>query len=133
MGPQSSGWVYVAENDAGEIVGFACGGPERSGDPVYTGELYGIYVLPEYHRRGIGRRWIVKDLAALLYSSRPGPATGIRSPVFTGADRLRFARAYFGTRRLTADQRDLVWAAVRKARRIARHDARRAARTGGPA
>ena len=86
-----------------------------------------------HHRRGIGRRWIVKDLAALLYSSRPGPATGIRSPVFTGADRLRFARAYFGTRRLTADQRDLVWAAVRKARRIARHDARRAARTGGPA
>jgi len=46
-----------------------------------------------HHRRGIGRRWIVKDLAALLFSSWPGPATGIRSPIFTQTDRLRFARA----------------------------------------
>ena len=70
MGPQSSGWVYVAENDAGEIVGFACGGPERSGDPVYTGELYGIYVLPEYHRRGIGRALTAAIAGRLVQSNR---------------------------------------------------------------
>jgi L-amino acid N-acyltransferase YncA len=28
--------VGVAEDDAGNVVGFASGGPERSGDPVYT-------------------------------------------------------------------------------------------------
>jgi heptose I phosphotransferase len=84
-----------------------------------------------HHRRGIGRRWIVKDLAALLFSSWPGPATGIRSPVFTQTDRLRFARAYFGADRLTAAHKRLLRAVVRKAGRIRRHDARQRARTGG--
>jgi len=86
-----------------------------------------------HHRRGIGRRWVVKDLAALLFSSQPGPATGIRSPLFTNADRLRFARLYFGTDRLTAEHKDVLRAVVRKARRIARHDARKRRRTGGTA
>ncbi|MEA3366643.1 MAG: lipopolysaccharide kinase InaA family protein [Planctomycetota bacterium] len=84
-----------------------------------------------HHRHGIGRRWIVKDLAALLFSSWPGPATGVRSPVFTQADRLRFARAYFQADRLTAEHKRLLRAVVRKARRIARHDARRRVRKGG--
>jgi GNAT superfamily N-acetyltransferase len=48
--------VFVAEDDRGEIVGFASGGPERSGDPVYAGELYAIYLLQERQRQGIGRR-----------------------------------------------------------------------------
>jgi len=86
-----------------------------------------------HHRHGIGRRWIVKDLAALLFSSWPGPATGIRSPVFTQADRVRFARAYLKTDRLTADHKDLLRAVSAKARRIARHDARKRRRTGGSA
>jgi hypothetical protein len=84
-----------------------------------------------HHRRGIGRRWIVKDLAALLFSSWPGPATGIRLPVFTQTDRVRFARAYFGADRLTAAHKRLLRAVVRKAGRIRRHDARKRARTGG--
>ena len=86
-----------------------------------------------HHRHGIGRRWIVKDLAALLFSSRPGPATGVRSPVFTQTDRLRFARAYFQTPRLTAEHKRLLHAVGRKAGRIARHDARKRARRGGAA
>ncbi len=45
---------FVAEI-GGEIVGFADGGPEREGDPVYRGELYAIYLLQEYQHRGIGR------------------------------------------------------------------------------
>jgi len=86
-----------------------------------------------HHRRGIGRRWIVKDLAALLFSSAPGPATGIRSPVFTQTDRLRFARAYFQADRLTDEHKRLLRAVVRKAGRIARHDARKRARKGDEA
>jgi ribosomal protein S18 acetylase RimI-like enzyme len=57
---------FVAEAD-GRIVGFASGGPERDGDPVYTGELYAIYVLKEYERRGLGRsltRAVAGSLAA---------------------------------------------------------------------
>ncbi len=48
-------FIYVAEDD-GKVVGFACGGPERSGDPIYKGEIYEIYLLPEYQHCGIGRR-----------------------------------------------------------------------------
>ena len=81
-----------------------------------------------HHRRGIGQRWVVKDLAALLFSSWPSPATGIRSPVFGQTDRLRFARAYFEVGRLTEAHKRLLRKVVAKARRIARHEARRRAR-----
>ncbi|MBL7139872.1 MAG: hypothetical protein ISS74_03100 [Planctomycetes bacterium] len=104
--------------------------PVEGGEPIL--HLIDLQRLT-HHRRGIGRRWIVKDLAALLFSSWPGPATGIRSPVFTDSDRLRFARTYFQTGRLTAEQKDLLRAVVRKAGRIALHDARRRRRAGGTA
>jgi GNAT superfamily N-acetyltransferase len=52
--------VYVAEETPGDIVGFASGGPERSGDPVYTGEIYAIYLLQRWQGRGLGRRLIVR-------------------------------------------------------------------------
>jgi len=46
----------VAENDAGDIVGFASGGKERSGKYIgFEGELYAIYILKEYQGHGIGR------------------------------------------------------------------------------
>jgi len=73
----------------------------------------------------VPERWIVKDLAALLFSSWPSPATFVRSEVFTDTDRMRFAREYFGTDRLSAAQKSLVRRAVRKARRIERHEQRR--------
>jgi ribosomal protein S18 acetylase RimI-like enzyme len=46
---------FVAENDEGQVVGIATGGPERDGMPGYDGELYGLYVLADYQRQGIGR------------------------------------------------------------------------------
>jgi len=76
-------------------------------------------------RSGAPERWIVKDLAALLFSSWPSPATFVRSEVFTNTDRMRFAHEYFGTDRLSAAQKALVRRAVRKARRIERHERRR--------
>lgn len=84
-----------------------------------------------HHRRGIGRRWVVKDLAALLFSSWPSAATGIRSAVFTETDRMRFARAYFAVPRLGQDQKRLLRQAVAKARGVARREARRARRGAG--
>ncbi len=75
--------------------------------------------------RGVPERWIVKDLAALVFSSWPSPATFVRSEVFTNTDLMRFAREYFGTDRLSAAQKALVRRAVRKARRIERHERRR--------
>jgi L-amino acid N-acyltransferase YncA len=51
---QSSNFVYVAAEESGQIVGFASGGKERTGDALYKGELSAIYVLDTYQRRGIG-------------------------------------------------------------------------------
>jgi L-amino acid N-acyltransferase YncA len=58
--------VYVAEDADGQIVGFASGGPERSGDTVYAGELYAIYLLDDWKRRGIGRQLTVTLVTQLV-------------------------------------------------------------------
>ena len=59
-------FCFVAEV-AGEVVGFAIGCPERTGDPVYKGEIAAIYVLPAHQGKGLGRALIresVRELAA---------------------------------------------------------------------
>ena len=61
-------FAYVVEDDVGAVIGFASGGPEREGDPVYTGELYAIYLLAGQQGRGIGRRLarrVAERLAAM--------------------------------------------------------------------
>lgn len=61
--------VHVAEDPRNGIVGFASGGPERSGDPAFRGELYAIYVLPEFQRKGLGARL---TLAVVDHLARTG-------------------------------------------------------------
>jgi ribosomal protein S18 acetylase RimI-like enzyme len=56
--------LTVAE-DGDRIVGFAAGGPVQHPDPVYTGELYAIYLLASHQRLGIGRRLVAAVAAAL--------------------------------------------------------------------
>ena len=85
-----------------------------------------------YHPRGIPRRWLVKDLGSLLFSSWPGPGTRIATPVFTRTDAMRFAREYFGVGRLPPEAKSLARAAIAKARRIARRE-QRIERRGGRA
>ena len=46
--------LYVAETPDGSLVGFAAGGPERTGDSAWTGEIYAIYLLQSQQRRGVG-------------------------------------------------------------------------------
>ncbi len=58
-------WVFVAENDNGEIVGFVSGGAERTGDPDYAGEAYALYLLHSEQGQGVGRR-LVQTLARRL-------------------------------------------------------------------
>jgi len=47
-------FVLVAEDD-GAVVGFCIGGPSRSPEERFRGEVYAIYVLPQHHGRGLGR------------------------------------------------------------------------------
>jgi ribosomal protein S18 acetylase RimI-like enzyme len=64
--PDGQQLVYVAEDTAQTIVGFASGGPERSGDPVYTGEVYAIYLLEGWQGQGIGRQLTVTLVRRLI-------------------------------------------------------------------
>jgi L-amino acid N-acyltransferase YncA len=60
-----SEFIYVAYNAGGEITGCASGGSERSGDPIYRGELYTVYLLEQYQRKGTGRQlisWVAERL-----------------------------------------------------------------------
>ncbi|MBL1198217.1 MAG: GNAT family N-acetyltransferase [Nostoc sp. GBBB01] len=61
-------FTYVAENEIGQIVGFASGGQERTGDRLYQGELYAIYILENYQRQGLGHRLISTVAKRLLQS-----------------------------------------------------------------
>lgn len=53
---KSNHFIYVAEDESGQINAFADGGLERTEDPVYKGELYAIYIKVDYQRQGLGRR-----------------------------------------------------------------------------
>jgi GNAT superfamily N-acetyltransferase len=56
--PSTLSFVYVAEDTRGQVVGFVSGGPDGRGDPVYTGELYAIYLLASYQGQGLGRQLV---------------------------------------------------------------------------
>lgn len=48
--------VFVAEDAASRIIGFASGGAERGEIDSYDGELYAIYLLELAQGKGVGRR-----------------------------------------------------------------------------
>jgi ribosomal protein S18 acetylase RimI-like enzyme len=64
---QTNYFIYVAENFMGEIVGFVDGGLVR-GDSTYQGEIYALYILEAYQRKGIGRS-LIKAIALRLSQS----------------------------------------------------------------
>ncbi|UCZ54029.1 GNAT family N-acetyltransferase [Bacillus shivajii] len=101
--------LFVAENDNGDIVGFASCGKSRSLEkfPEYAGELYAIYLLPTEVRKGIGRQlsdrvvthlkrhsmnsmiiWVLQDNDACLFYKDLGGR-------FIGSDRLRIGDEYY--------------------------------------
>ena len=55
----------VAEAE-GRIVGWAVGGPNRESEPDHAGELYAIYLLPGYQRRGTGLKLTAATVRCLL-------------------------------------------------------------------
>ena len=60
------GFAVVAEEEDGEIVGFAAGGPERDGTHGFAGELYAIYLLQGRQGRGIGQMLFDAVVAGLM-------------------------------------------------------------------
>ncbi len=70
-------------------------------------------IRPRWRRR----RWIVKDLAALNFSS---PIS-----VVSTTDRMRWLKTYLGVEKLDPAARRLIYRIVAKTRRIARHERHR--------
>lgn len=68
MEEQPDNLVSLVAETQGLIAGWAASGPNRDPSLDYAGELYTIYLLPEYQRRGIGSaliassaRWLVSQ------------------------------------------------------------------------
>jgi len=48
-------FCFVSVDDLNRVVGFISGGPNRNPDDGYDGEIYALYLLKEFQRRGIGK------------------------------------------------------------------------------
>ena len=68
--PDSSYKMYVAEIPGRGIVGFADFGEPREIIAAYEGELYAIYLLPEFQRKGIGERLFNRGVKFLIESGK---------------------------------------------------------------
>lgn len=66
-GTRHQEFVYVVENEARQIVGFASGGPALSKKgSLYRGELFTIYILDAYQQQGLGHRLFFQVVERLL-------------------------------------------------------------------
>ena len=58
--------LLVAEGHEDKVIGFAHCGPQRQVDGAYHGEIYSLYLLEEYQRKGVGRRLFLAVTKRLL-------------------------------------------------------------------
>lgn len=58
-------FIFVAEKEPDQIVGYAAGGPERSGNALFQGEIYAIYIFQGYQHQGIGQL-LIKEVVKKL-------------------------------------------------------------------
>jgi ribosomal protein S18 acetylase RimI-like enzyme len=76
--------IYIAEDETGEIVGFAIGGPTRMDAPAGTGEVYNLGLEVSYQRRGLGRRLVQAVAAHLAQMGMPALIIGCLATNETG-------------------------------------------------
>ena len=83
--PQDGSWFALVVEDGGRLVGFAKGKRYSHADlPQFDGELNKIYVLREYHGRGLGerlmeevaRRFLIQGIRSMVLFSEPSNPTG---------------------------------------------------------
>jgi ribosomal protein S18 acetylase RimI-like enzyme len=61
--------VRVAVDDRGAILGFGSCGPNR-GDRGFAGEIFTLYVAPDWQNQGIGRRLLIALFRRLVAAGR---------------------------------------------------------------
>ena len=116
---------FLVETGSGDVVGLASGGPERTGDETYRGELYLVYLLEEHQRRGLGRRlvaavarrlvedgfgsmllWVARDNhpACRFYEALGGEPVGSRTIDIAGTGVAEVAYGWQDVADLVTDQ-----------------------------
>ena len=98
-----SWFCFVIEGPIGELIGFAKGQRYAHSDqPDFAGELNKLYLLREYHRRGLGRRllghvarrFLSQGInSMLLFGDARNPSNGFYEAL--GADKLFAANGEF--------------------------------------
>ena len=85
FGRKDGSWFVLVMEDHGRLIGFAKGQRYRHSDlPQFAGELNKLYLLREYHGRGLGRRLLVQvasrflsqGIASMVLFSEPSNPTG---------------------------------------------------------
>lgn len=71
--------ALVAENNNLKVIGFAHAGPEWGGHPTIESELYGLFVIPEYQGRGVGKKLLLAVAAALVKNNTNSMLVRVRS------------------------------------------------------
>jgi ribosomal protein S18 acetylase RimI-like enzyme len=100
--PHPDWFCHVIARDTGALIGFAKGMPYTGDLPGFAGELNKIYLLREYHRRGLGsrllglvtRRFLAQGIdSMLLFGDARNPSNGFYEAL--GAERLFSAAGEF--------------------------------------
>jgi L-amino acid N-acyltransferase YncA len=96
-------FCFVIEDASGELIGFAKGQPYAHSDqPDFAGELNKIYLLRQYHRRGLGlrllghvtRRFLSDGISSmLLFGNARNPSNAFYEAL--GAEKLFAANGEF--------------------------------------
>jgi len=68
----SSGVFYYVARQGDQVVGFSSGGPNRDPSPDVPNELYGLYLLKEWHGQGTGRSLLTTLAMQLQTPDQPG-------------------------------------------------------------
>ena len=55
-------FCFVAENESGEVIGYACGGENTHAKFSFRGELFAIYLLREYQGQRIGKKLFMRSI-----------------------------------------------------------------------
>lgn len=96
-------FIYVAEDQPRQIVGYVIGGPNRDPDDVYLAELYAIYLLQSHQGYGLGRMLTQRLVQSLLQADMHSMLLW----VFAGNPAQHFYEA-LGGQRLRTNQFELA-------------------------
>lgn len=68
--PKNGLFVFVAENEAGQLVGFASFGNERTQQYKIDSELMAIYILKKFKRGKIGTKLLFEGLKEMIHQGK---------------------------------------------------------------